>query len=505
MEFKKFKRNFHNGNGEVNWSPYWEIVLKYERPDGKPEGEFGRPYFVDRHINPDPFFDWNPKIDRNSKGRDEDAAGCHVSIAALPPVDVKEDSQDYFAASWKKDELKGGELFRDGDGRTAHQRDWDFLEQSIEEQFNRYGINKYSSTFDRVSCLAELCNEHRGRVFPSRHPADVLLHSSFCVGAGNTMTALCHVAGIPARTVHTSSHTMAEVFIDGKWTFVDNFSKDTANEWLEVQPGRKAHAVFRNKNFTEVLMNPFSGIIPEIPDLQAQRYVVYQWTLEPYINTGSLNWLFNQTGMGNVRTDPFNSGAAMCVRPCPENVKAIYPEWETPIIESIPGRDNELILNPRQGWCKTVVQLDRGMGIKKEFYIGEIDSSNSLLSARCDLHLVDGITPGFDPVRGGWEFFVNGKSIPLNNGNYRFTSGLLSINIPVASFKEKAINEIRLISSKKYNAKANYRMPDALPLWAYPDPLKIEKAWYAPERDNYEVSSAVINTHSAWLLRPDAV
>lgn len=85
--------------------------------------------------------------------------------------------------------------------------------------------------------------------------------------------------------------------------------------------------------------------------------------------------------------------------------------------------------------------------------------------------------------KGGWEFYVNGKSLNLDKKyNWELRGNILSIDIPIKYLKTEEENEICLISTKKYKKKYgknpySYRIPDALNFWIYPDILGLEKPW----------------------------
>ena len=103
---------------------------------------------------------------------------------------------------------------------------------------------------------------------------------------------------------------------------------------------------------------------------------------------------------------------------------------------------------------------------------------------------------------------MNETQVPLDRSNYRLFSGLLTIEIPVSLLKEDSMNTVSLLSEKKYPISTRYRMPDMLPMWAYPEGLGIEEPWYGDE--NYtdytypdaprSGNGAIINQHSGWLF-----
>jgi hypothetical protein len=510
MKFNSFSKAPNDRFEPINWAPHWEIVLTYDEPDGSTEGEFPRHYFLNRHVRPDVSHDWSPRVTRDTLGMDEVSTGCHVSAAALPPTQKGEGKRYFHSHIWEDEELKGGSLFQNDDSKTAHQRDWDKLTEAVADAFGRHGVSKSSTNIEKIRCLVELQNEHYGKVYPSRNPVDVLLYSHYCTGASNLLAGLCMVAGIPARTINNAVHSMTEVWDGKKWIFSDNIGIDRGNEWRKDQPGKQVVDLYEHLNYSQLLLNPSSPSGDPLHSEMVERFRIRQPAFEPYLNTGTADWHFNHGSIGMDRPlTPTDYGAGLFALPCPDNVKAVYPEWDSPHFFSIPGRENELILNPRQGWFQSPLRIDRGMGIKKSFYLGQLEGAeNPVKTARCDLHLAEGVGSEFVPERGGWGFYVNETQVPLDRSNYRLFSGLLTIEIPVSLLKEDSMNTVSLLSEKKYPISTRYRMPDMLPIWSYPDVLGIEEPWYGDE--NYtdytypdaprSGNGAIINQHSGWLF-----
>lgn len=509
MKFNTFSYAPNETFEPIKWSPHWEIVLSYDKPDGSTEGEFPKYYFLNRHVRPDVSYNWLSRVTRDTSGMDEVPTGCHVSAASLPPTQNGEGKRYYHSNLWEDEELRGGSLYRNDDGKTAHQRDWDKLTEAMTDAYSRHGVSESSPVLERIRSLVELQNEHSGKVYPSRNPVDVLLYSHYCTGVSNLLAGLCTVAGIPVRNINNAGHSMTEIWDGKKWIFADNVGLKKGRELCEEEPGCEAPALYEHLNYSQVLLNPSTLSGAPLSRFLIQRLGVNQPEFEPYLNVGTLDWRFDHgsAGMDRVPT-PSQYGVGLYVLPCPDNVKAVYPEWDCPHFFSTPGRENELILNPRQGWFHSPLRVDREMGIQKTFYLGQLDDGkNPVKTVRCDLHLVEGIGPEFVPERGGWEFYVNEVQVTLDRSNYRFFSTLLSIDIPIALLKESEMNTITLLSEKKYTQPTRHRMRDTLPIWIYPDALEIEKPWYGDE--NYALyaypeaprcgSGRIIDRHTGWL------
>lgn len=500
--------------GPIKWAPYWEVVLTHDHCDGRSRGEFGRPYFLNRHVRPEVSFDWRSPVTRESLGMDDNPLGCHVSGASTPAGTGDDPKKDIFAPFWSEETLREGQLYREDDGKTAHQRDWDILSEAVAKAYAKAGVNDSSDPGDRIRALVDLQNAHKAKVYPSRHPVDTLLHSSYCTGAANLLAALCMIAGFPARTLNNAIHSMSEVWDGRRWLFVDNL---TDGQLVELAPasGGKAEAIF-NHNYIEMLagMGACADGSPMNP-AHASRYADEQPFFEPFINTATKDWRFNHGRMGITPSlSPMAGGVGLFTLPAPDNVRAIYPEWDEPLLFSRNGCEAELSLTPRQGWLETIMRLDRRLGIKKSFFVGALDDGeNPVRSARADLHLSDSIGSEFSPTRGGWVLLLNGEPLSLDPGVVTHYAGLLSFALPVDRLMENTINTLELFSEKAYQTLQRYRMPDTLAVRAYPDALGTELPWYASdEAHRYlnrwelpEGNTTVTEVHSGWLLVPDGI
>jgi hypothetical protein len=195
-----------------------------------------------------------------------------------------------------------------------------------------------------------------------------------------------------------------------------------------------------------------------------------------------------------------------------DNIRAIYPEWTEPLLPARAGPAAELCLTPRQGWIETLVRLDRGMGVRKSFYVGQLDDgTNPVTAARADLHLADWFGGDFDAARGGWNLLLNGRPLAFDAPGTIIRPGLLSFPLPVTHLRENTLNTVELYSDKTYPDRFRYMMPDTLPVRAGPDCFGIEPPWYAAAGGTAylapweppEGTAPTYGTHSAWSLIRD--
>ena len=447
---------------------------------------------------------------RDSVGMDEDPLGCHVSAASVPPGTGINPADDAFAHSWSDQELEVGQRYDSEDGKTAHQRDWDILAEAVGQAYSDAGVTDASPVLDRIRALADLHNKHRGIVYPSCHPVDTLLYSSFCVGAANLFAALCLIARFPCRTLNNAIHSMAEVWDGERWLFVDNLTPEQLSG-LGNAPGSNAESLLLY-NYVQAMAGKATSAdgSPLNPEF-VKRYTESQPYFEPFINLGTKDWRFNHGRMGLApKISPKQAGVGLFALPCPDNIRAIYPEWNEPLLFAKSGNECELSLTPRQGWLETVVRVDRRMGLCKHFHVGALDDGlNAVTAARADLHLSDSIGTEFNPSRGGWVLLLNGHALSLDPNRYTYRTGLLSFKLPVEQLIENSMNKVELYSAKAYHEqKLLYRMPDALAVRAYPDGLGTELPWYGSDesalylnpRGPQEGATAVCDLHSSHIF-----
>ena len=211
---------------------------------------------------------------------------------------------------------------------------------------------------------------------------------------------------------------------------------------------------------------------------------------------------------------PKEAGLGLFALPCPDNIRAIYSEWDEPLLLSRSGLESELSLTPRQGWLESVVRVDRRLGIRKSFYVGDLDDeSNPVKSARADLHISDSIGTEFNASRGGWILQLNGRTLSLDKRAVTQHAGVLSFDLPVQYLQENTINKVELYSEKSYVGQHRYRMPDTLAVRIYPDGLGTELPWYGSDEaglylgayETPQTGATVCNAHSGWVMVPHGI
>ncbi len=333
MDFYHIERPSRKGGKPIRWSPFAEVVLEYERPDETVSGEllgqtFNKHFFANRHVSPTAEFDWSCRVDRDTAGRDEVSNGCHVSAASLPELtdDEKEGCAAGWSGDWSEVEMRGGELDSADDSRTSHQRDWDFLAETLEQAYSRAGVDHKSSIMDRVYALETFASIHRGRVHFSRHPVDVALYSSYCVGVANLFVALCHVGGINARAISGATHTLAEIWDGSSWILVDNMGMETRDDLFGELGGRDFHTVFTEDNYCSFLLTSPSRSLSYLPDRYLYGSTFNRHITEPYASVSSLFWWFNHCGAGySLLKSAVETDVGFHVSSAPETAHAVYP------------------------------------------------------------------------------------------------------------------------------------------------------------------------------------
>lgn len=461
-----------------NWSIDWQIYAHYEKPDGLVPGGDGDFYFINRHIRPDASLD-QPLVTRDRKGLDESPLGCHVSAAALAK---------------RPDAYHGGEIFGDRNGRSAHERDWDFLVETREKLLAQAGVPASAGAKEKVEALALFFGtkgyiQDKAKNFTRGfHPVDVLLHGQHCTGQSATLAAFCHTMGIRARALNFAGHSVCEACIDGKYLLFDN-------QIEEPRAGR---------SYMETVADPASS---QLTDKRCQSYhwlmntggerhlVITKGKWPNPVETTPLNhgvqlgWRFNSAGLGAAhRTLGWEGGHGFTLPLTPETAKALYPNEDRYIFKYNAQESCRVSLTLPHTWYAAPLSMREGMAVRKVFWLGSLDgvsSVSSLLAA----------WPGerwklYKPYSAGWYLRINGKEFRLRDLKDEPKADLanygLKITVPINALKENALNEIVIGSDG-----SGY---DFMVLRAYPDML----APYTPPILRNPVSVAadkVVGTH----------
>jgi hypothetical protein len=379
---------------------------------------------------------------------DESPSGCAVSAAALP----RQPGLPH-----------GGEIFSD-DGRTAHQRDWDFLCEKCEDFLSRRGIAASSSTLDKVKALAGffartseyLPPEDRGKLkVKGFHPVDVLLHGQHCSGRSSALAGLCLSMGVAARPLHFSGHSVCEVEADGRWYLFDN----------NTGPA-KAEDTFLGSSYMEGMADPYAMPVP------ARQSEKYHWMLT---GSGSTEWTVKGMWINAVETSPFNYGAQRWWRfqsagvgtTCrtlaldtghgltlpldPSTAKALYPNAPRHVFKYNSGEPCRLTLCLPRSWMAAPFRVGARQGIRKTFHLGAFDDGeNPVTRVTAVLRAAPNQSWRLWPPFNGWVLRVNGTEqamgggtangdVPAHHGEYGF-----HVELPLTCLRENTLNTIEM-------------------------------------------------------------
>jgi hypothetical protein len=442
--------------GPMNWSAAVKIYAYMTKTDLAPSNG-GPLVFVNRHVNPNSSLPQYPAITRNSPGMDVNPAGAHVSIAAMP----------------------GGQIYQSTDGKTAHQRDWDFIVQERDRILTQKGVINSTDVFAKIRALTDYVQSRVGGAsYPSRHPTDYLLHSSYCTGAANAAAAILSTMGYKVRTINSSIHSTAEVEVNGKWHFIENASTTTFRQNQNVM-----NISLVDRDSSTYFYSHF--------DLNGDRW---NWAGAVYDLVPML-WHFNQCGVGsqmkyNAQTIVNGSGVAVGLD-C-NTAKALYPTDANYYFRAV--QSGALMIAGKYCWYYSWCNLNQGQKIRRKFYLGNVqDPTNPIKQMEFKFLLAQGQPRNF-PVNGqGWVLRVNNRVYNLTapglmtwkvqkdvapfsswySSNPAGISTLyeeyLDFKVPIDSLKSNTMNTVELSNE---TGTGSY-----LPLMMMPDPVS---PYFAP-------------------------
>jgi len=454
--------------GWMDWSPAWEICFHYAHFDeALPDGNG---LFVNRQVDPGSRLPQMPLITRESPGMDECPTGCHVSLAALPP---------------RKEEPRGGELYDASDARTAHQRDWDALVQWREEAFRKHDVREDTPVLEKVRILAEYARSRSGSTYASRHPADLFLHASYCVGRANGLAAMLHTMGIQARLINTPAHSVVEVYDEGRWVLVDNLT-----------PG----IMISGKNAMEAFADP-EALGEELSDAQRGYYQELH-SESPYNLSAGWHWHFNQCGLGLDRSrKTLLNGAGISICLDPSTAKALYPDTKRHLFKTLKGEPPVLIACRKHSWYRAGLRVREGQWVRKRFYVDALrDAGNPVEKVVGVLHLMAGESQTMDVEKTDWILKINGRAHNLRDlEGWRirreFDAWLmpqLAIEFPLPLFELKE-GEYNVLEFGTETGKPS-GLSQFVHVLIYPDPL-------LPYLNPFRAEGP--GRQGYWLIRPD--
>lgn len=340
---------------DLAWTPACELRLAHTRWD-RTGGHPAVPgWFVDRHVAPGRSLP-APRMLRDHPGIfDEPATGAGVSTASGP----------------------GGKLDDPADGRSRHQRDWDFLAMHLarararheaarplptaHEWTNEAGLPQATRDWRTCEAIARYVVEWKNRdargIAASPHPVDVLLQSHHCGGVANTACALAHVAGIPARRISTSGHSTVEFLIGGRWIWSDNI--------------RDGVQLFHG-SFQEFLAG-LDRAVWASPGQVAHHNKAEAFYRAPYDISSSTAWRFG-TGCPVPATGDEGDAAGgfgLTVHHDPATAEALYPGISGRLFAGDAGGQPWLTIGNKGGWLHGHLTLPKDAVLRRRFFISD--------------------------------------------------------------------------------------------------------------------------------------
>ena len=303
-----------------------------------------------------------------------------------------------------------------------HQKDWDYIVKKKDQILADAGLSSTSPDWDKAKAIVKhvafLISKPEGR----GHPVEVLEYGNqHCGYQSATMIALASTMGIPGREISWWTHTVCELYIDGKWRYAENSPYVLPNippefeqgplftyNFLEMISNPKDHGINRESYSTEL----YCGRVRD----SGPKYILYN--VEAYTN-----WIFNMGSWPEVILMP-NSAL---------EIGALYPgEPSVFKCKNIP----RMWLNPYRSSTSTK-KIEQAKGIRQKFYISSLEKVTKVYS-----HLLFKSQSNNIPANGGdWYYLVNGDKYYLRDyggwnlhGNYEGTGySYLSFDVPLKS------------------------------------------------------------------------
>ncbi|MBE9512024.1 MAG: transglutaminase domain-containing protein [Bacteroidetes bacterium] len=482
--------------GVYQWTINWDISFCYTKFDKVlPDGNS---VFIDRQIDKNSFLPSRSLVTRDWPGINEIPNGANVSMASMPLSKL-------FPGS-------GGELFQENDGKTAHQRDWDALVAVREKIFKENNVTKDTPLWEKVKLIANWAQwvHYGGAVYESKHPVDLIFHSSFCGGRASGFVGIMHTMGLPARTINMNTHTVAEVLLDNKWYYVENIHENKTDT-------RKTAALMPC-SFMEFYADPgeYSEYTSEshinsgyfkYEDLHNERA---NWQL------GALwRWHFIQCGKGDDvmmrHTLKNGSGIAASLNSATSN--ALYPNAEKYYYKVLKNNPPVLTNYQKHSWYIAGHRVLQGDWIRKRFYIGNLnDAGNLVTKVTSRLYLMGGETQTFaiPPViikeYAEWTLKVNDKVYQLKDWQgWELVKKLDPLTmLPVIYFefqldkKDLKQNDYNTLQFGSKHGRKFYEQH--LYVMIFPDPIKPYINPYKPNKNTRVQQEWRIITDQKWDL-----
>ena len=293
-----------------------------------------------------------------------------------------------------------------------HKKDYQYLVKKRDEILRAADIPTDGREWDKVQTIASALVNHR-RYNPEEpevgfgyylHPVDFLDKISYCAGAAKTMVAMCSTMSIPAREVSMYCHCVCEVYLDGKWRFVEN----TVEALENIPDGYEKGPLF-SYSFQEMLTNPKTKGFKRDYYLRLNNYKVIKPDgneVYPFVYgmAAYSNWMYN---MPEGYKDKSYKSIWLNTNSTQE-LAAFYPGQ--PVTYKCGDKPVMYLTPPRRKVAdRKIAAADI---YRQKFYLNHKDSLN-----RVSAYLL--MTAGTDrniPQDGGkWYFKVNNKKFYLKD------------------------------------------------------------------------------------------
>jgi len=307
-----------------------------------------------------------------------------------------------------------------------HQKDWDFLSDTLDGILSANGLTRQSPEWDVIETLANFITDRRGGG-TYVHPVDYIDSVAECTGSANLMVAFAGMLNIPARNTDFPFHASCEVFVDGKWRFVEN------TPYRTDQIG-----ALQKFSVNEMVMDPVSaglGYNDHYNEATNHRTIgrdrAYHYALDGYSN-----WMFNYRG-----TYPQNHFWRFEIVPnSTYELSILYPEQQTLFYKGLPGTKT-VWLTPVKNY-ENSFKVSSDEAIRRYF---EIHSLGKIKSVTAELLLNEKDVQNIPADGGNWYYLVNGEKYYLkDNGGWKISKDhpltgnpYIEFNIPLKLLNAK--------------------------------------------------------------------
>ena len=391
--------------------PVWRFTALYDRPDG--EVEVPKSYF-----EPDGVLDWELRVKKKK--------------ASFSEQDKRELFRKYYYFENRHLDTRFAFEYPEwnpdlprpvSDTYGDPQKDLEVLLEFRDRIMLREGLTKASPPRDIAQAFAvEIYRNWRGGG-ARNHPADVLTHRSWCLGAEITTGVLLRSLGVKTRGVRSSDHAMCEVFLDGKWCLIDS-----SNHFINHKP--KSTCLLPT-DYMRLSTDPCSKDHGDkISDYH--RGFFYHF---PRAHYGLPDGRWLEQSLEYL---------------CPANAKAFYPYHHQYRFKTTDPRRLPILERNRRMLYRYDLghNLMPGQSLRESVYIGVCDG---ITEFEFDIffHHIDGILPSREHC-ADLELQVGDQRLRLDQaGQWPMVAdwdrtAVLKVKIPVGMIKENAVNWLQL-------------------------------------------------------------